>query len=109
PQVMFAGGDGYLYSFRGEATPDGKAELLWKFDANPKESVYILGGRGTRNEIIGTPVVYEGLVYLAVGQDPEHGEGQGHLWCIDPTRRGDVSPELVVDPNGAVLPHQRLQ
>ena len=28
-----------------------------------------------RNDIISTPVVYEGLVYLANGQDPEHGEG----------------------------------
>jgi outer membrane protein assembly factor BamB len=94
PQVMFAGGDAWLYSFLGEATPDGKAKLLWKFDANPKESKYILGGRGTRNEIIATPVIYDGLVYLAVGQDPEHGEGIGHLWCIDPKKRGDVSGEL---------------
>ena len=111
PQVMFAGGDGYLYSFLGKVTPDGKAEMLWKFDANPKESKYILGGRGTRNEIIATPVVYEGMVYLAVGQDPEHGEGQGHLWCIDPTKRGDVSSELAFnlkDPSKPI-PHKRLQ
>lgn len=111
PQVMFAGGDGYLYSFLGEATPDGKAEMLWKFDANPKESKYILGGRGTRNEIIATPVVYEGMVYLAVGQDPEHGEGPGHLWCIDPTKRGDVSSELAfnVKDLSKPIPHKRLQ
>jgi len=111
PQVMFAGGDGYLYSFLGKATPNGKAELLWKFDANPKESKYILGGRGTRNEIIATPVVYDGLVYLAVGQDPEHGEGPGHLWCIDPTKRGDVSAELAfnVKDLSKPIPHKRLQ
>ena len=111
PQVMFAGGDGYLYSFLGKATSNGKAELLWKFDANPKESKYILGGRGTRNEIIATPVMYDGLVYLAVGQDPEHGEGPGHLWCIDPTKRGDVSAELAFNlknPNKPI-PHKRLQ
>ena len=42
PQVIFGGGDGWLYSFRGEATTDGKAELLWKFDCNPKESKYVL-------------------------------------------------------------------
>ena len=94
PQVIFAGGDGWLYSFKGDGGKDGKAELLWKFDANPKESKYILGGRGTRNEIIATPVIYNDLVYLAVGQDPEHGEGIGHLWCIDPTKRGDISAEL---------------
>ncbi len=37
---------------------------------------------------------------MAVGQDPEHGEGVGHLWCIDPGKRGDVSEKLVVDKDG---------
>jgi outer membrane protein assembly factor BamB len=111
PQVVFAGGDGYLYSFLAEAGDDGKAKLLWKFDANPKESKYILGGRGTRNEIIGTPMVYNDHIYLAVGQDPEHGEGIGHLWCIDPTKRGDVSPELAFNVKDlkTPIPHRRLQ
>jgi outer membrane protein assembly factor BamB len=111
PQIIFAGGDGWLYSFKADAGKDGKAELLWRFDANPKESKYILGGRGTRNEIIATPVVYNDLVYLAVGQDPEHGEGIGHLWCIDPKKRGDISAELAVkreDPKTSI-PHRRLQ
>ncbi len=49
------------------------------------------------------------LVYVAVGQDPEHGEGDGHLWCIDPTKRGDVSPELAVTADGDPVPHRRLQ
>jgi outer membrane protein assembly factor BamB len=96
PQVMFAGGDSWLYSFKAERTPE-KPELLWEFDANPKATEYILGGRGTRNEIICTPVIYDNKVYIAVGQDPEHGEGVGHLWCIDPTKRGDVSAELAVE------------
>jgi outer membrane protein assembly factor BamB len=26
-----------------------------------------------------------------VGQDPEHGEGPGHLYCIDATKRGDIT------------------
>jgi outer membrane protein assembly factor BamB len=94
PQVLFGGGDGYLYSFAAEGE-GGKSKLLWKFDCNPKDSIYLLGGRATRNHIIATPVVHEGLVYVAVGEDPEHGEGNGHLWCIDPTKRGDVSPTLV--------------
>src|SRR6185437_13446861 len=78
-------------------------------DANLKTEKYVLGGRGTRNEIIGTPVIYDGLVYLAVGQDPEHGEGVGHLWCIDPTKSGDVSPELAFKlPNlKDPIPHTR--
>ena len=93
-QVIFGGGDGWVYSFDPAGDGNGHSKLLWKFDANPKESEWILGGRGTRNNIIATPVVYDDLVYVAVGQDPEHGEGIGHLWCIDPTKRGDVSPEL---------------
>ena len=110
PQAIFGGGDGWVYSFdaRGE---NGRSKLLWKFDCNPKESKYTLGGRADRNHVIGTPVIHEGLVYVGVGEDPEHGEGVGHLWCIDPTKRGDVSSELAVsltDPN-TPLPHRRNQ
>lgn len=111
PQVVFAGGDGWLYSFHGTSWAEGKPELLWKFDANPKESKYILGGRGTRNEIIATPVAYDDKIYLAVGQDPEHGEGIGHLWCIDPTKRGDISEQLAFKLPDTMqpIPHRRLQ
>jgi outer membrane protein assembly factor BamB len=109
-QVIFAGGDGWVYSFKANGGADGAGELLWKFDANPKTSKWILGGRGTRNNLIATPVVYSGQVYIAVGQDPEHGEGVGHLWCIEPSKRGDVSPELAVDvASGKTIDHQRLQ
>lgn len=110
PQLLFGGGDGWLYSFAPEGDGKGNAKLLWKFDANPKTSHYSLN-RATRNHIIGTPVIYDGLVYVAVGEDPEHGEGVGHLWCIDPTKRGDVSPELAYNsaaPN-TPIPHKRIQ
>jgi outer membrane protein assembly factor BamB len=116
PQVIFGAGDGYMYSFLATAENDnGKPYLLWKFDCNPKESKYVLGGRADRNHIIGTPVIYNEKVYVAVGEDPEHGEGVGHLWCIDPNKRGDVSPELafkVADldkPNPEPIPHRRNQ
>lgn len=92
-QAIYGGGDGWLYSFALEGE-NGKSKLLWKFDCNPKDSIYMLN-KATRNHLIATPVIYDGLVYVAVGEDPEHGEGQGHLWCIDPTKRGDVSPTLV--------------
>ncbi len=108
-QVLFAGGDGYLYSFAAEGK-EGKSELLWKFDCNPKNTLYTLT-RATRNHLIAIPVVYDGLVYIAVGEDPEHGDGQGHLWCIDPTKRGDVSPTIVYntkDPETQIA-HKRLQ
>ena len=111
PQVIFGGGDGWMYSFRADKGKDGKPELLWKFDANPKDTVLELGGRGTRNDIIGTPVIFDNKVYFATGQDPEHGEGSGILWCIDATKRGDISAELAVnrkDPK-TPIPVKRIQ
>ncbi len=109
PQVLFAGGDGWLYSFDPQGDGKGQSKLLWKFDCNPKDSKWILGGRGTRNNLLATPVIYDSFVYLAVGQDPEHGEGNGHLWCIDPTGSGDVSPTLAQGPNGKPLAPRGLQ
>jgi outer membrane protein assembly factor BamB len=87
-QVIFPGGDGWLYAF---APRDGK--LLWKFDCNPKGSEFRPGGRGTRGYIL-APVVHANRVYTAVGQQPDNGPGVGHLWCVDITRTGDVSEEL---------------
>ena len=45
----------------------------------PKDSVW----PKTRNEVIATPVIVDNVVYIANGQDPEHGEGVGHLYAID--------------------------
>ena len=86
PQVIFPGGDGWLYSFEPKT-----GKLIWKFNANPPGTKYVLGGRGTANEIIATAVVYEDRVYVGVGQDPEHGEGVGNFWCVDATLEGDVT------------------
>ena len=89
-QVIFAGGDGWVYSFVPE-----NGELIWKFDANPKGSEW-KQGRGDRNNIIATPVLLDGIVYIAVGQDPEHGEGTGHLWAVDASGTGEITETNVV-------------
>ena len=91
PQVIMPGGDGWVYSLEPET-----GKLIWKFDCNPKDSVWELGGRGTRNSIISTPVIFANRVYVGVGQDPEHGEGIGHLWAIDATGKGDVTENNAV-------------
>ncbi len=88
-QVYMPGGNGWLYAFDAE-----KGEIIWKFDLNPKDSKWELGGRGTRNAIISTPVFKDNSVVLSVGQDPEHGEGVGHIYRIDATKKGDISPTL---------------
>jgi len=85
-QVIFPGGDGWLYSLDPKT-----GDLIWKFDANPKDSVWELGGAGTRNSLISTPVIWQDKVYVGVGQDPEHGESGGNLWAIDATGTGDIT------------------
>jgi outer membrane protein assembly factor BamB len=80
--VVHAQGDGWI---RGYEALTGKK--LWEFDTNPKDSVW----PKTRNELISTPVIYQDRVYIANGQDPEHGEGVGHMYCIDATKRGDIT------------------
>jgi len=107
PQVIFGGGDGWVYSFRAEETTTGSPELLWKFDANPKNTRYKEAGMGDRNYLVAAPVIAEGRVYVVTGRDPQWGEGPGDLWCIDPTKRGDVSLELVVDRSGRSVPPRR--
>jgi outer membrane protein assembly factor BamB len=81
-QVVSAQGDGCV---RGYEAQTGKK--LWEFDTNPKDSVW----PRTRNELISTPVIYENQVFIANGQDPEHGEGVGHLYAIDAAKRGDIT------------------
>jgi outer membrane protein assembly factor BamB len=94
-QVIFPGGDGWLYGLVPET-----GEIIWKFDANSKGSEYVLGGAGTKSDFIATPVVYDNKVYIAVGQDPEHTDGIGKVWCIAPTKKGDISDELAVEEKG---------
>ena len=96
-QIVFPGGDGSLYAYEPET-----GEPLWSFQCNPEDAVWKLGGFGTRNNIIATPVFHNDRVYIAVGQDPEHGEGPGHLWAIDATKRGDVTKTAAVWHNDEV-------
>jgi len=92
PQVIFGGGDGFIYGF--EPT---KGEMLWKFDGNPPDAKYALGARGTKNDFIAAPVVFDDKVYIGMGQDPEHGEGVGNFWALDPSvGSGDVTGKATV-------------
>ncbi len=83
-------GDAWVYAFDAKT-----GEIVWKFDANPKDAVY----PQTRNEIISTPCIVGNRMYIGNGQDPDHGEGIGHFYCVDITGQGDVSAELDTDPN----------
>jgi len=81
-QAFFAGGDGWIYGFNART-----GERLWKFDLNPKDAVW----PKNRNYGVSTPVFSGGKVFMSVGQDPDSGNGAGHTYCIDPSRRGDIT------------------
>jgi outer membrane protein assembly factor BamB len=101
-QVIFPGGDGWLYAFEPK---EGKP--LWKFDCNPKGTVFRTDSRGTRNYLM-APAVHDNKLYTAVGQQPDNGPGISHLWCVDMTKTGDVSAELEkgkANPNSGVVWH----
>ena len=94
-----------LYAFEAlTRMPQGdKPEILkvaWKYDCSPKEyrldkngkkrkyekrhASYKSGKRGGGpSEIIATPVVYKGKIYVSIGQDSRHGMGDGALSCVD--------------------------
>ena len=100
-QIVFGGGDGWCYSFDAKPveTPDGPfLKTAWKFDANPPEYKKDKEGKAIKypaaegvSEINATPVFWKNRIYVATGQDPEHGEGVGILLCIDATKTGDVT------------------
>jgi outer membrane protein assembly factor BamB len=93
--IFFGGGDGYCYAFDARPVKEGDSTYLkvaWKFDCNPPErKKFKYPAAEGPSEINATPVFYKNRVYVAVGQDPEHGEGVGILTCIDATKTGDVT------------------
>src|SRR5438034_9183045 len=81
-EAVICQGDGWV---RGYEAQTGKKP--WELDMNPKDSVW----PKTRKEAISTPVIYDNKIFVANGEDPEHGEGVGHLYAIDGTKRGDIT------------------
>ncbi|MBA4148083.1 MAG: PQQ-binding-like beta-propeller repeat protein [Verrucomicrobia bacterium] len=99
-QVLFGGGDGWLYAFDPkpvEADDTSFLKTIWKFDANPEEyKKHKYPAAEGPSEINATPVFYKNRVYVAIGQDPEHGEGVGRLVCVDATKTGDITKDGLI-------------
>ena len=98
--VFFGGGDGLCYAFDSKPVKEGDSSFLkkvWWYDCNPPE-YKVKDGKPIKypaadgpSEVNSTPVFYKNRVYVATGQDPEHGEGIGMLTCIDATKTGDLT------------------
>ena len=123
--VFFGGGDGVLYALdakpqkgdgskivpvlpgavldREEEKDSSYLKKVFWADLNPPEYKTDKNGKPFKypaaegpSEINSTPVFYKNRVYVATGQDPEHGEGVGHLVCLDATKTGDVTKTGVI-------------
>jgi outer membrane protein assembly factor BamB len=96
--IFFGGGNGKCYAFEALKTVSDKVQTLkrtWVTDCNPHEYRFNKDGTkipnsswrkktiGGPNPIIGTAVVFNGRVYVAIGQSPYHGRGNGMLNCLD--------------------------
>lgn len=85
-QVIFPGGDSWLYSFE-----PATGKLIWKFNCNPgkKDDGQIA------NYMVATPVVHDNKVYIGLGLYPEHPSGSkfSYFLCVDASKTGDVSPK----------------
>jgi outer membrane protein assembly factor BamB len=81
PQVIFAGGDGVIYSFVPET-----GKLLWKCDCLPVRA-------GNANSFVATPVIVGDRLYIGQGL-PEYTLATpkwSYFLCLDITKKGDVS------------------
>jgi HEAT repeat protein/outer membrane protein assembly factor BamB len=86
-QVLFGGGDGWLRAYDAMSGRE-----LWRFDGNPKEARWLpRPGVFSRSSIIASPVYDDGCVFLAMGQDPTHGDGPSLLHAVSPNGQGDVT------------------
>jgi len=94
--VIFGAGDGFCYGLEPDPVPgpDGFAILKerWRYDCNlPAYKRAKYATAEGPSEVIATPAFDQNRVYVAIGQDPEHGEGMGNLVCIDATKQGDIT------------------
>lgn len=86
-QVLFGGGDGWLRAYAAESGRE-----LWRFDGNPQDARWLpRPGVLSRSSIIASPVFADGCVFLAMGQDPFHGNGPSFIHAINPNGQGDVT------------------
>ena len=86
-QVLFGGGDGRLRAYDAMSGRE-----VWRFDGNPKDARWLpRPGVLSRGSIIASPVFADGRVFVAMGQDPTHGNGPSLIHAINPNGRGDIT------------------
>ena len=93
-QVVMGQGDGWVRSFDCDT-----GALIWKFDINEKSARLKFGEEGPYDpflrSVLAEPVFHNGRLFFSAGGDYEFGSVTGRLCCIDPSKTGDLSSELL--------------
>jgi len=100
-RIFFGGGDGLCYGFDALDprldTEGNTLKMRWKFTCDTTARK-VEGGASSYPKapdsptvIVSTPVFYKNRVYVAAGGDPWHGKLLGGLYCIDATKKGDIT------------------
>ncbi len=92
-QVVVPQGDGWIRSFEPKT-----GKLIWKFDTNPVAAVW-LDKENPRNGICASAVFANGLIYVANADRLECFTTPAYLYCIDPTKKGDLTPTFTTGDN----------
>ncbi len=106
--LVFGAGDAFMYGF--DPVPGVDATGLhvlnerWRMDCNPPTYWKDEAGNPRKytsydgpSETIATPVFADGMVFFAIGQDPEHGPGVGRLQAVVPWAKGETKPVWTFD------------
>jgi outer membrane protein assembly factor BamB len=101
PRVFFGAGNGCVYAAPAwdradNAAPIGRLEIAWSFNGQPVteagvEAPFAFGHGSKTYEVVGTPVIDRGRLYVALTQDPWLGGKKGRLVCLDAAGSGDVT------------------
>ncbi|MEM6910606.1 MAG: PQQ-binding-like beta-propeller repeat protein [Verrucomicrobiota bacterium] len=97
--LVFGAGDGFLYGFDLEPVLDedgfGILEERFRYDCNPASYRRDENGKPIKyatfegpSELIATPVIVDDMIYVGIGQDPEHGEGLGNFVAVPAGSQG---------------------
>ena len=98
-QVVFPGGDGWLYGFEPKA-----GELLWKVNCNDPSLLDWWGGGNSRlgwrngemkHFFVGTPTVHKDTLYVGLNHDFETPQTNAPLYAISLGHRGDATAKAV--------------
>ena len=86
-QVLLGGGDGWLRAYDAASGHE-----VWRFDGNPKDARWLPRPNVlSRSSIVASPVFADGRVFIAMGQDPTHGNGPSLMHAINANGQGDVT------------------